>query len=187
MPRLTDWKGITKTATGSYLVRVKVGRLPRAVKRYPAGTPLEVMQRWRDRARRELEEELETLPAAPRRGASPSNTLAADVQQYLKAWGAGKHPNTIEQRDGTCGTGPRPSLNAPGDRSPSPRSNSSSRPGRRRTRSGARKAPPPGTSGARRCCSCSPSSAVARTGRTSSRTCRPATRASLRRAAFPCR
>lgn len=98
MPRVTDWTGISKTPTG-YIVRVKVGHLPRAVKRYPAGTPLEDMQRWRDRARRDLEDELEKLPEPPRRGAPPRHTLAADVKEYLKAWGTGKHANTVAQRE----------------------------------------------------------------------------------------
>ena len=53
-------------------MRVKVGALPRAVKRFPLATPLSDMQAWRDKTRRELEEELERCrePRRPRVGVS---------------------------------------------------------------------------------------------------------------------
>ena len=65
------------------MVRVKVGALPRAVKRFPLATPLSDMHAWRDKMRRELEEELEALPrtAAPSRRRVESYTLAADVKR----------------------------------------------------------------------------------------------------------
>lgn len=100
MPRLTDWRGITKSG-GTYLVRVKVGSLPRAVQRFPLATPLEELQKWRDKTRRELEEELEHLPPVEKapRVRTERHTLAADVERYLEAWGSDCHPNTVAQRE----------------------------------------------------------------------------------------
>jgi integrase len=90
MARVTDWTGITRTATG-YLVRVHVRPLPMASKRFPPHATLRSLQAWRDDTRRALERD-----RAAR--ITHAGTLAADVADYLSRWGAGKHPETVAQR-----------------------------------------------------------------------------------------
>lgn len=90
MGRVTDWTGITRTATG-YLVRVQVRPLPMAAKRYPPGTTLRTMQQWRDDARRVLEED-------KAKRIDHAGTLTEDVETYLGRWGSGKHAETVRQR-----------------------------------------------------------------------------------------
>lgn len=91
MPRVSDWECIYRTPTG-YLVSVQVRPLPRRTKRFPHGTKLETMQRWRDGTRADLELERD------RARLYGTDTLAQDVEAYLGRWGHGKHPQTVAQR-----------------------------------------------------------------------------------------
>ena len=89
MPRVTDWTGITQTAT-SYLVRVRVRPFPMRARRFPLTTSLAVMQAWRTATETK---DRTVKPATPDTG-----TLEADVDAYLHQWGSGKHPTTVLQR-----------------------------------------------------------------------------------------
>lgn len=91
MPRVTDWTGIRTTPTG-YLVKVEVRPLPAKGKRFKAGTPLAVMQRWREDTRRALEGRRD------RRLRYGTGTLADDVARYFTLWGEDQHPETVAQR-----------------------------------------------------------------------------------------
>lgn len=91
MPRVTDWAGISKRDGGFYC-KVEVRPLPAKGKRFKAGTPLTVMQTWRDEVRRGLEARRD------RRARYGTGTLADDVTRYFTLWGDDQHRETVAQR-----------------------------------------------------------------------------------------
>lgn len=91
MPRVTDWAGITRR-DGGYYVKVEVRPIPAKGKRFKAGAPLAVMQKWRDDTRKGLEKKRD------RRAAYGTGTLADDVKTYFTLWGDDQHPQTVAQR-----------------------------------------------------------------------------------------
>lgn len=81
--------GITKTPYG-FRVRKHVRPFPAVSKRFPKGTPLELMEAWQDEQERRLRK------ARPAPGVT--GMLDADIVRYLTEWGATCHPITVLQR-----------------------------------------------------------------------------------------